>query len=38
MITISYGHVFIFKWVEHFGASIFCKLDRATYEIEVTMS
>ena len=38
MITISYGHVFIFKWDEHFGAWIFCKLNRATYEIKVTMS
>ena len=38
MMTISYGHVFMFKWIEHFDASMFCLLRWEGYEIEVTLS
>ena len=38
MMTISYGHVTMIKWIEQFDALISCKARSTSYKIDVILS
>ena len=38
MMTISYGHVVMIKWIEQIDAPIFCKARTTSYKIDILLS